>query len=95
MIFRYQGRTKTGAQKKGIIDAANRNAAIAKLRSQGINPRTIEASNSIWHYELSFGKKVKHKDFIIYLRQYATLIRAGITVVDATHILQQQTSSKP
>lgn len=95
MIFRYQGRTKTGAQKKGTIDAANRNAAIAKLRSQGINPRTIEASNSIWHYELSFGKKVKHKDFIIYLRQYATLIRAGITVVDATHILQQQTSSKP
>lgn len=94
MIFRYQGRTKTGAQKKGTIDAANRNAAIAKLRSQGINPRTIEASNSIWHYELSFGKKVKHKDFIIYLRQYATLIRAGITVVDATHILQQQTSSK-
>lgn len=95
MIFRYQGRTKTGAQKKGTIDAANRNAAIAKLRSQGINPRVIEESKSILHYELSFGQKVKHKDFIIYLRQYATLIRAGITVVDATHILQQQTSSKP
>ena len=95
MIFRYQGRTKTGAQKKGTIEAANRNAAIAKLRSQGINPRVIEESKSVLHYEISLGNKVKHKDFIIYLRQYATLIRAGITVVDATHILQQQTSSKP
>lgn len=95
MIFRYQGRTKTGAQKKGTIEAANRNAAIAKLRSQGINPRVIEESKSVLHYEISLSNKVKHKDFIIYLRQYATLIRAGITVVDATHILQQQTSSKP
>lgn len=95
MIFRYQGRTKTGAQKKGTIEAANRNAAIAKLRSQGINPRVIEESKSVLHYEISLGNKVKHKDFIIYLRQYVTLIRAGITVVDATHILQQQTSSKP
>ncbi|MFF2176819.1 type II secretion system F family protein [Lysinibacillus sp. NPDC058147] len=93
-VFRYSGRTKTGAPKKGIIDAPNRKVAIEKLRTQGINARELQKSNSILHKDVSFGKKVKHQDFVIYCRQYATLIRAGVSVVEATHILGEQTKSK-
>jgi len=94
-VFRYSGRTKTGAPKKGIIDAPNKKVAIEKLRTQGINARELQESNSILHKDISFGKKVKHQDFVIYCRQYATLIRAGVSVVEATHILGEQTKSKP
>lgn len=93
-VFRYSGRTKTGAPKKGIIDAPNRKVAIEKLRTQGINARELQESNSILHKDIALGKKVKHQDFVIYCRQYATLIRAGVSVVEATHILGEQTKSK-
>ncbi|QDQ01894.1 type II secretion system F family protein [Lysinibacillus fusiformis] len=94
-VFRYNGRTRTGAQKKGTIEAPNKKIAIEKLRAQGINARDIQESNSILHKDIAFGTKVKHQDFVIYCRQYATLIRAGVSVVEATHILGEQTRSKP
>ncbi|MGY4794594.1 type II secretion system F family protein [Lysinibacillus fusiformis] len=94
-IFRYSGRTKTGAPKKGIIEAPNKKVAMEKLRAQGINARELQESNSILHKDIAFGTKVKHQEFVIYCRQYATLIRAGVPVVEATHILGEQTQSKP
>jgi len=94
-IFRYSGRTKTGAPKKGNIEAPNKKVAMEKLRAQGINARELQESNSILHKDIAFGTKVKHQEFVIYCRQYATLIRAGVPVVEATHILGEQTRSKP
>lgn len=85
-----------GATQKGTIDAASKTAAIAKLREKGINPREIEESKSIWHKEVSLGGgKVKTQDFVIYCRQFATLIRAGVSLVEATNILAKQATSKP
>jgi type IV pilus assembly protein PilC len=94
-VYKYIGRTKTGEAKKGTIDALNKNAAIAKLREQGINPREIDESKSVLHMDLNFGGKVKSQDFVIYCRQFATLIRAGVSIVDATNILARQSDSKP
>ena len=95
VVFKYSGRTTRGTVKKGIVDALNKQAAIAKLRTQGINPREIEESKSILHKELSLGGKVKNQDFVIYCRQFATLIRAGVSIVESTKILAEQTTSKP
>ena len=95
-VFKYVGRTKTGAPAKGTIDAANKNAAITKLREKGINPREINESNSILHMELNLGgNTVKNQDFVVYCRQFATLIRAGVSIVESTDILANQTKSKP
>ncbi|SOC38265.1 type II secretion system F family protein [Ureibacillus acetophenoni] len=95
-VYKYVGRTKTGAPSKGTIDAANKNAAIAKLRERGINPREINESKSLLHMEINLGEnKVKNQDFVIYCRQFATLIRAGVSIVESTNILAQQSKSKP
>lgn len=66
-----------------------------KLRAQGINARELQESNSILHKDIAIGTKVKHQEFVIYCRQYATLIRAGVPVVEATRILGEQTRNKP
>ncbi|MGE7978676.1 type II secretion system F family protein [Psychrobacillus sp. NPDC093200] len=95
VVFKYNGRTSHGSLKKGIIEATNKQAAVAKLRSQGINPRELEESKSILHKELSLGGKVKNEHFVIYARQFATLIRAGVSILESTKILADQTSSKP
>ncbi len=78
-----------------MIEAPNKKVAMEKLRAQGINARELQESNSILHKDIAFGTKVKHQEFVIYCRQYATLIRAGVPVVEATHILGEQTRSKP
>lgn len=80
---------------KGKINASSKNAAITKLRERGINPREVNESTSILDKDINLGGgKVKHQDFVIYCRQFATLIRAGVTIVDATNILARQTTSK-
>jgi type IV pilus assembly protein PilC len=95
VVFKYNGRTTGGAVKKGTVDAINKQAAITKLRAKGINPRELEESKSILHKELSIGGTVKNQDFVVYSRQFATLIRAGVSILESTRILADQTSSKP
>ncbi|MEK4714450.1 type II secretion system F family protein [Sporosarcina sp. FSL K6-5500] len=94
-VFKYSGRAKDGSHKKGIIDAPNKGKAIEVLRAKGINPREIQPSKSILHKDIGMGATVKNQDFVIYCRQFATLIRAGISIVEATGILGDQTASKP
>lgn len=85
-----------GVTQKGTIDAANKASAITKLREKGINPREIEESKSILHMDINLGSgKIKTQDFVIYCRQFATLIRAGVSLVEATNILAKQSTSKP
>lgn len=93
-VYKYVGRTKSGLVKKGTIDALNKNAAVLKLREQGINPREVTESKSLLHKEIRIGGGVKNEDFVIYCRQFATLIRAGISIVDATNILARQSTDR-
>ena len=95
-VFKYVGRSRLGGTKQGTIDAPSKTIAIEKLRAQGINPREVHESKSILHKDIQLGSgKVKTQDFVIYCRQFATLIRAGVSLVEATHILGQQAKSKP
>ncbi len=50
--------------------------------------------NRTLNKELSLGKRVKKKEFIIFLRQLSTLIEAGVPLVEATGLLQEQTKDK-
>lgn len=94
-VYGFQGRDRTGKRKTGKINAESRKDAVVKLREQGISVTSIEELKSILYKEIPLGsKKVKSKDFIIYLRQFSTLLKAGISLVDATKTLKEQTSSK-
>lgn len=93
-VYKYSGRTTAGAMKKGTITAPSEKTAIQKLRQSGINPRQIEESTSLLHKELNLSRKVKHEDFIVFCRQFSTLIRAGVALVESLHILAVQTNSK-
>ncbi|KIL44566.1 type II secretion system F family protein [Jeotgalibacillus soli] len=93
-IYKYIGRTAKGILKKGTVDAVSERHAILKLRDQGINPREVTESQSILHKEISIGSPVKQQDFVMYCRQFSTLIQAGISIVEATSILANQTESQ-
>lgn len=95
-MYKYVGRSREGKLKKGTIEAESRRDAMHQLREQGISPRELtETKASIFNRDLSIrNNKVKAEDFVVYCRQFATLIRAGVTIVDSTNILAEQTESK-
>ncbi|MGM0900244.1 MAG: type II secretion system F family protein [Bacillota bacterium] len=92
--FKYSGRNRKG-KKSGTISAASKREAILQLRGDGIKVVEIsEVPETMMTKDLSIGNPVKLQDIVIYLRQFATLIKAGVTIVDATNILAMQTDSK-
>jgi type IV pilus assembly protein PilC len=92
--FKYSGRDKRG-KKEGTVTAASRREAMAKLKEDGIRViEMTEVPETLMTMELTIGNPVKLQHFVIYLRQFATLIKAGVTVVEATEILAIQTESK-
>ncbi len=94
--YKYVGRTRKGALKRGTIEGSSKNDVIQKLREKGISPREIsETKPSLFNRDLSLGRMVvKNNHFVIYCRQFATLIRSGVSIVESTHILASQTESK-
>lgn len=95
-VYKYVGRAKKGSMKRGTIESVSRSQAIAELQEKGIRPREItETKATIFNRDISLGgKSVKSEDFVIYCRQFATLIRAGVSIVQSTNILAAQTESK-
>ncbi|WP_044736407.1 type II secretion system F family protein [Geobacillus kaustophilus] len=93
--FKYEGRDRSGRKKAGVITAVSRREAAAKLREKGIRPIALaEVPPSVWNKEISIGRVVKLQHFVVFLRQFATLVRAGVTIVDSIRILAEQTESK-
>ncbi|WP_042345582.1 type II secretion system F family protein [Bacillus massiliigorillae] len=92
--FSYKGRDLKG-KKAGQISASSKREAVVKLSQTGIKVQFIEEiPETLFTKDLSFGRKVKLKHFVIFLRQFSTLLKAGVTMVDATRILGQQTENK-
>ncbi|WP_163150269.1 type II secretion system F family protein [Anoxybacillus sp. MB8] len=93
--FRYEARDVRGGVKKGTIVASSRRDVMMRLREQRLKVIDVrEIPQTSLTKEITFGNPVKLQHFVIYLRQFATLLKAGVTIVDATRILAEQTESK-
>jgi len=90
----YLGRQNTaGSCSKGEIAANTKEDVLALLRKQNIQPINVVAKPK--EIRLSFGApKVKDKDIVIFTRQLATMIDAGLPLVQCLDILGSQTENK-
>ena len=93
--FKYEGRDARSI-RTGVIVASDKREAAMKLKSQGIRVMnlTVQAETTLTK-EIVIGKPVKRDQFIMFLRQFSTLLRAGVTIIDAIRILSLQVESKP
>jgi type IV pilus assembly protein PilC len=92
--FNYSGRDRKG-KSKGIITAPSKREAMQKLRASGVKVIEItEVPETLLTKDISIGNPVKLQHMVIYLRQFATLLKAGVSIVDSTKILSEQTESK-
>ena len=98
-VFVWEGKTAQGKILKGEMEALNQQAVLARLRSQRIQPmptRVREKGKGL-DREITIpglGSKVKDRDVMIFTRQFATMIDAGLPIVQCLDILSQQTENK-
>ncbi len=92
--FKYEGRDRKKI-RTGYVTSGNRREAVQKLREDGIRVIDIrEVPVGALQKDITFGSPVKRDQFIMFLRQFSTLMRAGVTIVDSVKILSQQVESK-
>jgi type IV pilus assembly protein PilC len=92
--FKYSGRDRT-KKRSGTITAGSKREALEKLRAEGIRTtEMMEVPETLLTKEISVGNPVKLQHLVIFLRQFATLLKAGVSVVESTNILARQTDSK-
>lgn len=93
-VYRYQARTVEGKLSSGKLESDTEKEALGELKQLGLVVFDIKRLNPVLHKDIYIGNPIKNKDFVIFLRQFATLIDAGISLVDATEILAEQSNSK-
>ena len=95
--FTYSAINASGAELTGEINAADLPAAREQLRVKGLlaqSIKEIDAGGSVGQITIGGGKKVKPKSLQIFSRQFATMIEAGLNVVGALVILEEQTDDQ-
>ncbi len=90
--YDWQGTTRSGDPCSGVFEAETKQQVIDRLRAEQISPGKIKKQAT--EFSISFGTGVSHKDLLIFTRQLATMIDAGLPLVQCMDILGSQTDNK-
>src|ERR1700757_4266213 len=93
-VFQYTARTLKGDLVNDKIALPSRDDVIAHLRKNRMVVVQVRAAPKEFKLSLKFGGGVKTRDVVVFTRQFATMINAGLPLVQALDILAQQTENK-
>lgn len=85
-IFTWSGIDKAGRQSKGEIHAVSQAMAKAQLRQQGIKPKSVRKKPKPLFG--GGGKPIKPADIAVFTRQLATMLKAGVPLVQSFEIVE-------
>lgn len=94
--FKYVAKETSGKNISGFFEASDRTQAIESLRKKGLIIVSVTESSSKLSMSgaRSKGKKIKTEDLVVFSRQLATMVDAGIPLVSALDILGEQIENK-
>lgn len=89
--YTYRARQTDGTMTQGTLRAANQERAEQLLHAHGLTPVAVAEFNELpfWQKDV-FGGSVGSKDLIIFSRQLASMIRAGVPILESLQALQNQ-----
>src|SRR5688572_27236424 len=90
--FVYEARARTGETKKGVMEAESVEAVNTRLKAQNLSP--VKVKKKPRDIELNIGPPVSDKELVIFTRQFATMIDAGLPLVQCLEILGTQGDNK-
>ena len=88
--YKYKARDSRGGTVEGILEAENEKAIITNLRSKGLVIINLELQKKKKSLLGPGKKKIKLGDTVIFARQLATMVNAGLPLVQSLHILTEQ-----
>ena len=80
-VFEWEGKDRGGKQVRGEVRAAGENQVKASLRRQGVLPTKIKKRR------MRSGKSIKPRDIAIFTRQLATMMKAGVPLLQSFDIV--------
>jgi type IV pilus assembly protein PilC len=80
-VFEWEGKDRNGKQVRGETRASGENQVQATLRRQGIFPTKIKKRR------MRAGKRIKPKDLALFTRQLATMMKAGVPLLQSFDIV--------
>jgi type IV pilus assembly protein PilC len=91
-MYEYTARNSTGQIQKGQLEAQSTDEVNAHLRKNRMMLVSVRQAPKA----ISFGGpgRIKTRDIVIFTRQFATMINAGLPLVQSLTILAQQTENK-
>ena len=90
-VYNWKAKTRQGEKKKGELEAVNQEAVMSQLRSQGLVPVSVkEKPKDISEYLPFLQPRIKTRDLVVFTRQFATMIDAGLPLVQCLEILGSQ-----
>src|SRR5512141_2641449 len=90
--FQWEASGRGGETKRGIMEAADEAAVANRLRAEQLSPRRIKKQSVA--LQITFGSGVTPKELQIFTRQLATMVDAGLPLVQCLDILAAQTENK-
>ena len=80
-VYEWEGKDRNGKQVRGETRASGENQVLASLRRQGVTPTKVKKRRS------GGGGRIKPKDLAIFTRQLATMMKAGVPLLQAFDIV--------
>lgn len=88
----WEARSRTGEVRKGIMEADTAELVQSRLRAQQLNPTKVKKKPR--EINITFGSPVSEKELVVFVRQFATMIDAGLPLVQCLDILSSQGENK-
>lgn len=94
--FGYEALAPNGKVKKASISADSRDEAIKKIKENGLTIVSVEEQSALQKdIELPmFKKKVSERDLSVFCRQFSSLMKAGVSIINSLEMLVEQTENK-
>src|SRR5689334_21423737 len=92
--FSWEGTTRAGEKRRGVMEAETRDVVEERLRGDGVTNLSVKREGGLGDIQIQIGTGVSAKDLQIFTRQLATMIDAGLPLVQCMDILANQTENK-
>src|SRR2546422_9307434 len=92
--FAYEARDTNGIATTGTIEAADQQTALNSLVSRRLMVVALRMQATKQRTSVSKSGRVKAEDLVMFTRQLATMVEAGLPLVQALTSLEEQTSNK-
>jgi type IV pilus assembly protein PilC len=88
----WEAKARTGEVRKGVMEADSEATVQSRLKAQNLTPTKVKKKPA--EINITFGSPVSEPELVVFIRQFATMIDAGLPLVQCLEILSNQGDNK-